>query len=105
MRSTIFPWEKRNYSVPSLCVDAPSFMRGGGVCTQATVNHGFENARRCAECAMLIISLLVPEDSQKEPFGRGYDTHLVLFKVLRTTTTGIIRGWGLPYVAYSGMCR
>ena len=48
---------KRNYSVPSLCTDAPSFMRGGGVCTQGTVNHGFENARKCAECAMLIISL------------------------------------------------
>ena len=42
--------------------------------------------------------------SRRYHFGRGFDTRLAPFKVLRTTTTGIYPG-GLPYVAYSGMCR
>ena len=48
---------KRNYSVPSLCTDAPSSMRGGGRLYTGYSEPGFENARKCAECAMLIISL------------------------------------------------
>ena len=84
---------KRNYSVPSLCTDASSFMRRGGRLYTGYVNHGFENASKCAECAMLIISLWYQKTPRRCHFGRGSVTRLAPFKVLRTTAIGIIRGY------------
>ena len=54
---------------------------------------------------MLIISLLEPQDFQKVPFWARFRYPPRPFQSIENNNDRNYPGGGLPYVAYSGMCR